>query len=122
MKLNRRSLRRLIESVINEEEKTNKSTLSDTKTKCVSLFGNLMTAAAMKKLKPDYIEARDEIIGLKEKSEVKEVLKDFDKKLAGAYYFGKIAAPDDKIKEKFGMTGKEAEEKIKSMLSDCKNL
>ena len=122
MKLNRRSLRRLIESVVNEEEKTNKSTLSDTKTKCVALFGNLMTAAAMKKLKPEYIDARNKIIALKEKSEVKEVLKDFDRSLAGAYYFGKSGIEDDQIKERFGMTGKEAEEKIKSMLSDCKNL
>jgi len=122
MKLNRKSLRRLIESVINEEEKTHKSTLSDTKTACVSLFGNLMMSAAQKKLKPDYIGARDKIIELKEKSEVKEVLKDFDKKLAGAYYFSKIGAADDQIKEKFGMTGKEAEEKIKSILSDCENL
>jgi len=122
MKLNRRQLRRLIESAVNEEEKTNESTLSDTKTKCVALFGNLTTAAAMKKLKPDYIEARDKIITLKEKSEVKEVLKDFDKSLAGAYYFGKFGAPDDQIKEKFGMTGKEAEQKIKSILSNCENL
>ena len=122
MMLNRRRLRRLIESVVNEEEKSYKSTLSDTKTKCVALFGNLMTAAAMKKLKPDYIDARDKIIALKEKSEVKETLKDFDEKLAGAYYFGKSGAADDQIKEKFGMTGKEAETKIKSILSDCKNL
>ena len=76
----------------------------------------------MKKLKPDYINARDKIIALKEKSEVKETLKDFDKKLAGAYYFGKSGVPDDQIKEKFDMTGKEAEEKIKSILSDCENL
>ena len=121
MKLNRRDLRRLIESVINEE------TMGDIYAKAFNELGSFMMKAGMsKKPKDNHYEAfknhRENLIKMKEDSnspkKLKDILKDFNKDLSIAYYFGRKNKPDEMIKEKFGMTGTEAKSKIEQIKKD----
>ena len=67
-------------------------------------------------------KASDKLLSLKEEggSEIKDILKDYNKKLAVAYYFGVKGASEDEIKAKFGISGKDAKAKIKEITAACR--
>lgn len=118
MKISRKSLRQLIESVVSEETETASATLGNIKGQCMNLL-NTLTFSTSSKKQDAFIKARDSLINLKSKSEAKDILADFDKKLAGAYLFGKRGVSDEDIKAKFDITGTDADAKIKDMQEQC---
>ena len=119
MKLNRSSLRRMILSEIKSlNERV--SVVGNVVAQCANKLGRLGMVSAQGKMS-EFKKVRDELIALKsENKKVGEILADFDKTLAGAYYFSYQGATDKQLMKKFKMNGKQARDKIKDMIENCK--
>jgi len=108
-----------VDWIIKNADQYKETIVSNEKMKCINLFTGLQFAAAQKNMEK-YKKSRDEIIELKENGvQVKEILEDFNKKLAGAYYFAKNNANEKRIEEKFEISGKDAISKINKMIEHC---
>jgi hypothetical protein len=104
------------------------ATFTNEKMKCINLLNGL--GMEVSKGLDAFKVKRDALLGLKENGgkDIKEILKDFDNNLAGAYYFGVKSARktgtdkeefDKKIEAKFGISGTDAISKIKAIGEAC---
>ena len=86
---------------------------------CLNYFIGFKNAAAAQNMKK-FKDSKDELIKLKKDGvQVKEILKDFNNELAGAYYFGINNTSEEKIQKKFGMSSEHAISKINKMIENC---
>ena len=121
MKLNRSSLRRMILNEIkNLNENEREIVVGNVVAQCANKLGRLGMVSAQGNMS-EFKKVRDELIALKsENKEVGEILADFDKTLSGAYYFSYQGATDEQLMKKFKMNKKQARDKIKDMIENCK--
>ena len=119
MDLNRNTLRRMILNEIKNLTERD-SVVGNVVAQCANKLGRLGMVSAQGKMS-EFKKVRDELIALKsENKKVGEILADFDKTLAGAYYFSYQGASDKQLMKKFKMNKKQARDKIKDMIAKCK--
>jgi hypothetical protein len=118
MNLNRNTLRRMILNEIKNLTERD-SVVGNVVAQCANKLGRLGMVAAQGNMS-EFKKVRDELIELKsENKKVGEILVDFDKKLAGAYYFSYQDATDDQLMNKFNINKKQSRDKIKDMIEKC---
>lgn len=110
MKLTRKQLRKMIINELREQ------TYTDPNVTAANELGKLGVAAARKKLKPDFVNARDKLLNIKKDVKILREPNEFTKDLAGAYYFGINKVDDASIEAKFGITGTDAIAQIDIMM------